>query len=180
MRTEFPARVKVAAYERSGERPYNQFGGQFRLPNGATLAQRHERRTDRSGGADACWPWLARLNAKGYGTLSGMLAHRIAYETSKGPIPTGLYVLHNCDNRKCQNPAHLRVGTQLDNVRDMHERGRDRKVFGSAHRNAKLTEAQVREMRASPLNRADLSRQFRVHWDTVDAIVSGRTWKHVK
>ncbi len=57
---------------------------------------------------------------------------------------------------------------------------------GEAHGNAKLTEADVREMRARfvyncPENgyRA-LARDYRCHEGTVRYVVNGITWKHVK
>ena len=50
--------------------------------------------------------------------------HRVAYESLVGPIPAGMYVLHHCDNPMCHRPEHLYVGTQQDNMRDMHSRGR--------------------------------------------------------
>lgn len=34
-------------------------------------------------------------------------AHRIVYEQTYGPIPSGLFILHTCDNPKCCNPSHL-------------------------------------------------------------------------
>jgi hypothetical protein len=89
---------------------------------------RFNRRVDRSGGPDACWPWLGRIEPKGYGTMAvggrQRLAHRCAMALAIGEVPRGKLVLHACDNPPCVNPAHLRLGTQLDNMRDMVQRGR--------------------------------------------------------
>ena len=42
----------------------------------------------------------------------------------KGEIPSSLFVLHNCDNRKCINPEHLFLGTNEENMLDMKLKGR--------------------------------------------------------
>jgi hypothetical protein len=76
---------------------------------------------------NGCFEWIACLDGRGYGTFwtnRGCGAHRIAFELYCGPIPSGLWVLHHCDNRKCVNPSHLFLGTQFDNMRDMVRKGR--------------------------------------------------------
>lgn len=52
------------------------------------------------------------------------LAHRVAFERAKGPIPAGLVVRHTCGNTLCCNPEHLVLGTQQDNYQDAIRRGR--------------------------------------------------------
>lgn len=66
-----------------------------------------------------CWEFNAKGDKNGYGHVRGKKAHRISFEHFVGPIPDGLHVLHSCDNPPCINPAHLRVGTQADNMRDI-------------------------------------------------------------
>jgi hypothetical protein len=51
-------------------------------------------------------------------------AHRVAYELTHGPIPTGAVIRHSCDVTNCCNPAHLLTGTLADNMRDAADRQR--------------------------------------------------------
>src|SRR5262245_35045500 len=54
---------------------------------------------DKSGGPDACWPWMGSKD-KGYGRISWLgktyPAHHLAWILVNGPIPEGLNVCHNC------------------------------------------------------------------------------------
>lgn len=79
-----------------------------------------------------CLLWLGAINNNGYGVLSAeaitkeRYAHRIAWIVARGPIPTGLCVLHHCDNGGlgCIEPRHLFLGTMADNTADMVRKGR--------------------------------------------------------
>jgi len=77
-----------------------------------------------------CWNWQGSINTGGYGTIAirrkTRTLHRLNYERLVGEIPKGICVLHKCDNPRCCNPEHLFLGTQADNIRDMHEKGRAR------------------------------------------------------
>jgi len=74
-----------------------------------------------------CWEWLASKDKGGYGRYhvgNFLTAHRFSYWAFIGDIPTGMFVLHQCDNRGCVNPDHLLIGTQKDNAQDMINKGR--------------------------------------------------------
>ena len=67
-----------------------------------------------------CIPWEGKLSPDGYGQftrdMQHWLAHRWSFTQAKGPIPTGLCVDHECRNRACINPEHLRLKTRGANA----------------------------------------------------------------
>jgi hypothetical protein len=76
-----------------------------------------------------CWNWTATIR-NGYPVMQWKGkpcgAHRIFAHMFLGfPLDNRL-VCHRCDNPKCVNPAHLFIGTNEDNMRDMREKGRNR------------------------------------------------------
>ncbi len=70
---------------------------------------------------DDCWLWLQSTGSHNYGqTWDGktvLLAHRVAWELTNGPIPDGLTIDHICRNRRCVNPSHLRLLSNVENAR---------------------------------------------------------------
>lgn len=138
-------------------------------------------------GADECWEWQAARKPSGYGFLrlnsksAPSYAHRVAYESVNGPVPSGLYVCHRCDNPPCCNPAHLFLGTSQDNHDDMVSKGRS--TIGTRNARSRLTDAKVAEILVAyargDVTMKELGARYGVTWGTVRFIVSGITWKHV-
>lgn len=134
-----------------------------------------------------CHEWPNSKNSRGYGTLGGDLngptlaAHRVAWEIAHGPIPPGMGVRHICDNPPCINPEHLLLGTHQDNMDD--RTARERQVRGTRSSKAKLTEDQVRQMRAlyatGAVRKVDLAAQFGIGFSTVRQVLNRQTWRHV-
>ena len=89
-----------------------------------------------------CWDWSGSFDRHGYGQirccreLKISKAHRASWILYRGEITGNLCVLHKCDNRKCTNPDHLYLGTQLENDRDRVER--NRQAMGQKNAAAKL------------------------------------------
>ncbi len=76
-----------------------------------------------------CWTRAASTDRYGYGKFTirdiFFAAHRYAWTHHNGrSIPHGYVVMHKCDNPACVNPAHLELGTQLDNIADRVIKGR--------------------------------------------------------
>jgi hypothetical protein len=149
--------------------------------------------------ATGCWVWLGTRTTchMRYGQMSindkARRVHRVMYELSVGPIPAGKFVLHECDNPLCCNPAHLFPGTHQDNMADMTRKDRqatgrksgrhtkpERTARGSRNGRAKLTEQIASEIRrryaVGGVRLKDLAIEFGVGTSTVWDIVSRRRW----
>ena len=136
---------------------------------------------------DKCIEWNGYIDPKhGYGIVGGKKnkkAHRVAWEKVNGQIPSGMFVLHKCDNRKCINTAHLFLGTYADNNRDCREKGRQRWVdnSGTKHGLSKITEqTAVRiKMLRGVMSAQKVSDVLGMSQQQIHDIMVGKAWKHV-
>jgi hypothetical protein len=148
-----------------------------------TIAQNFEQayKVDEETG---CWNWIRGRKGKeakaggGYGCLKvGMRtvgAHAFSYERSRGKVPSGMQVAHQCHNTLCVNPAHLELQTNEQNQAAKAAAGR------APHR---LTAEQVLEIRrrvAAGETQVRVAVDYDLKQGDVSHIVHGHYWKHVE
>ncbi len=141
-----------------------------------------------------CWPWTGSRNYRPdnkqmtYGWLrwKGQMsrAHRVAWQLANSSvIPIGMQILHTCDNPVCCNPAHLRIGTHVENMADMKVKGRAVALRGADSPRAKFTEEEVREIRKRYKTRwpylgvGQLAKEYGVHRTTMSSLIRGKSYK---
>lgn len=148
------------------------------------------------GKREDCWLWKTGHFSTGYGAFKigkkNYGAHVISFLLSGGTLSKSKpHVLHSCNNRGCVNPAHLRAGSQQDNVNDAIKSGTHglalktcRRPHGTKHGMAKLTDAKVRALRSEyephRTTRDDLAAKYGISKATVNQILMRKTWKHVE
>lgn len=132
---------------------------------------------------ETCWLWTGCINkATGYGQfwINGKthMTHRLSLSHSLGrSVGTGLVTRHKCTNKLCLNPEHLQEGTYKDNYADSIIDGTN--CVGERNGFSKLTEAQVREIKASDKRNYELAKDYNIHPNTISDIIRGKTWKSV-
>lgn len=139
------------------------------------------------GEPNECWNWHRPGKRGGYGQVKwnykSLLAHRVAWEITHGPIPKGLMVCHHCDNPLCCNPSslHLFLGTAKDNLQDMVKKGRS--LYGERQKKAKLTDELVATFRRAyfqgEIKVAEITKRFHMDKGGILSMLYGRTWKHI-
>lgn len=140
---------------------------------------------------EPCVEYTGYRTEHGYGRTNhkgrSVGAHRVAYCNHAGielSSIRGKVVRHTCDNPPCINPAHLVLGTQADNVRDMVERGRCNNgvMYGEDNTSAKLTAAEVMFIQKYYIKgdrvfgQRALARRFGVLHQAIRHVVTGATW----
>jgi hypothetical protein len=121
---------------------------------------------DVSGG---CWEWRGNMQTNGYGLMNvdkkHWRAHRLSYVIKHGAIPDGMFLMHQCDNKICVNPEHLKPGTHAENMAEMKERGR-----ASRATKRRLTQEQIKYILESGKSISTLTAELGVHPRTIERI----------
>jgi hypothetical protein len=119
----------------------------------------------------------------GRGIHKSITVHRLVATAFLGPRPAGLEVRHlNGDPTDCRL-ANLAYGTPAENGQDRVRHGTVARFPGAAHGRAKLTEANVREIRRRHVageSPGRLAAVFGVGRTTIRHIICRETWTHVQ
>lgn len=139
-----------------------------------------------SKGDDAsCWEWQGHRLRSGYGWVNTPIGSRTASRVSAylsgllDDLASPLHVLHRCDNPSCCNPAHLFVGTNIDNIADRTAKGRSRTKpqHGQENGASKLTDTQIKQIRGmyrfAQYSQSQLAKMFNVHQPHISRIANG-------
>lgn len=133
---------------------------------------------------DACLEWPFSKSGGGYGKIGRrgktLDVHRLICREEHGEPPSPKHdAAHDCGNRACCNPRHLRWDTRKGNLADKKKHGT--LLYGERHCMAKLSEAEVLAIRAlsgSMLYR-EIGERFGIGRIQVGRIIHRRQWSHV-
>jgi hypothetical protein len=106
-----------------------------------------------------CWEWTAGKVKDGYGSFKMNKQWRQTHRwvmMFEGHDIKDKVVMHKCDNPSCVNPDHLTLGTQADNVQDMHAKGRYVKPL------SKLSDLDIIDIRTSNLSLSKISKKYNI------------------
>lgn len=145
--------------------------------NGAGLGEQWRQLTPRRGANG-----YLKVNLRMSGLDHARYVHRLVLEAFVGEAPDGAQACHGDGDRTNNALDNLRWDTRASNEADKYLHGTARGTLGQGNGAAKLSEADVREIR-------DLCRGGALQWEVailfgvsrslVSMIMSGQLWSHV-
>lgn len=111
------------------------------------------------------------------GEMKRFQVHRLVLFAFKSVAPDGAECRHLDGNHLNNRPDNLEWNTHTVNMQDMSEHGT--KLQGEEHPRAKLTENDIREIRAANVTERSLAEQYGVSQVAIHFIRTHKTWKHV-
>jgi hypothetical protein len=140
-----------------------------------------KRHVDHKGNDCLTWPFGVSSSGSGSVMYKGVhgSASRVMTILAHGePEGEALESAHSCGNGHlaCVNPSHLRWATRSENQRDRLKHGTSSR--GENHPKAKLTEHEVREIRAigDLMTRVAVGKKYKISARTVTSILARDNW----
>ena len=136
--------------------------------------------------SDGCRLWPFGTDQDGYGRFwveqKEIRVNSLTCEVWHGPQPAdAMHAAHTCGNVTCWAGEHLYWATPRENVLDKNTHGT--MVRGEQHHRAKLTEADVLDIRARYERRGtsqvDMARIYGVSPATIYMIIKRKNWTHI-
>jgi len=130
-----------------------------------------------------CWEFIGGLYPNKYGDFSinkiDLLAHRVSFLLYNGFLTEGFLVMHSCDNPRCVNPKHLKLGTYSDNAKDMISKNRGNHPKGEKSYRAKLSEKdviEIRKKRNAGISCKEIAKDYTVSRTQISRVSTGQRW----
>jgi hypothetical protein len=131
--------------------------------------------------ANGCINWLGTMVGNSYGYLRcggrdspRTTAHRIAWVLKHGDIPSGVLVLHKCDNPSCVNADHLFLGSAKENTRDMMAKKRHGWRNGTPWQKLNATDGErINDLRKAGCTQQEIADWFGVSRPLISMILGG-------
>jgi len=111
------------------------------------------------------------------GSTKRAQVHTLVLEAFVGPKPEGMECLHDDNDYTNNRPGNLKWGTHLENMRDKQRHGTQTR--GMSHPKAKLTDDQIRAIRADKRPCREVGKEYGVSGVNVVLIRNRKLWKHV-
>jgi len=125
-----------------------------------------------------------RLNVKlrKEGRTYTRLVYHLILETFIGPCPNGMECCHKNDMKTDNRLENLYWGTRFENMQDAIRNGRT--PIGGKNRQSKLTEDDIERIKElynkDMWIEKDIAKLFDISRTTVNLIINGKRWKHLK